>query len=308
MARSSLKLDVLCAGFACHDVVASVDRFPPLDTKAPVQGLLEQGGGPAATASVAIARLEGRVALLSAVGDDERGARILRELQAEGVDVSACVRERGASSPLSLVVVDLAASTRTIFYSSGTMRLRRSDLRPDLIASARVLLVDTDLPEATPDACRIAREAGVPVVLDVGEPKPLALELLPEADYPVPPLETARWLTGATEPEDAALGLLRGHARAVVVTMGAQGYVVATPEGVWREPAFQVDVADTTGAGDAFHGGFALAIARGMEAREAARFASAVAGLKCRKPGGRTGLPSLGEVEDMLARPVYRPK
>lgn len=300
MSGSSPRLDVLCVGYACHDLVASVSNFPRIDTKTEVERLLEQGGGPAATASVAIARLGGKVALLSAVGDDERGKRILRDLEAEGVDVSACVADPGTTSPLSLVVVDRLGGTRTIFYASGTMKLRERDLAPELVASAKVMLVDTDLQEATPRACGMARQAGVPVVLDAGEPKPAVHELLPLADYPAPPLETARWLTGEREPEEAARALLRGNARAVVVTMGADGYVVATPEGVWRDPAFRVEAVDTTGAGDAFHGGFALALARGMGAREAARFAAAVAALKCRKPGGRTGLPTLAEVEALL--------
>ncbi len=302
MSYYSRDRDVLCVGFATHDIVASVEGFPRLDTKSEVRGLLEQGGGPAATASVTVARLGGKVALLSAVGDDERGSRILRELEAEGVDVSACARHPGETSPLSLVIVDRLGGTRTIFYSTGTMKLLRSDLNPEWIAGTKVVLADTDLPEATPDVCKIARAAGVPVVLDAGEPKSAVHELLPLADYVIPPLDTARWLTGVEDPEEAAGALLTSHVRAVVVTMGADGYVVAMPEGVWREPAFEVQVADTTGAGDAYHGAFALALAWGQPAREAARFAAAVAALKCRAPGGRTGLPTLAEVESFLRR------
>ncbi len=300
LSRFSATLDVLCVGYACHDIVASVDVFPRIDTKAEVRGILEQGGGPAATAAVTIARLGGKAALLSAVGDDERGGRILRELEAEGVDISACVRCDGATSPLSLVIADRAAGTRTILYAGGTMILRASDLDPRLITGARVMLVDTDLLEATPGACRLARRVGVPVVLDAGEPKPTVHELLPLADYVVPPLATARWLTGVEEPEGAARALLKGRAKAVVVTMGAEGYVVATLEGVRRGPAFKVDTVDTTGAGDAFHGAFALALAWGRPVPDAARFAAAVAALKCRAPGGRTGLPTLAEVEALL--------
>jgi sugar/nucleoside kinase (ribokinase family) len=287
---------------ATHDLVAAVDGFAPPDSKVRVDDLLEQGGGPAATAAVAIARLGGRVALVSAVGADHRGEQILAELAAEGVDVSGCVRPAGSRSPVSMVTVERVTGSRNIHNYTGTASLAPSDVDPEVVAAAGLLLVDANLPEAAAAACRAARRAGVPVVLDAGEPKAGVEDLVALADYPVPPIGAARWLTGESEPERAALALLRGPARAVVVTMGTDGYVVASAEGVWREPAFRVEVVDTTGAGDAFHGGFAFSLARGTPAREAARFGAAVAALKCRRPGGRTGLPSLAEVEALLGR------
>lgn len=301
MPHDTATADVVCVGSACQDVLLSVDSFPPVDTKKPVDEITEQGGGPAATASVAIARLGGRAALISAVGEDARGERILAELRSEGVDVSRCVRLAGTQSTFAMIVVDRSTGTRTIFYASGPGDLPTSDVDAGLIAGAGVLLVDTHLPEAAMEACGIARRAGVPVVLDAGEPKSAINGLLDLADYPVPPLASALRLTGTGDPESAARSLLRGRARGVVVTMGPRGYVVATPDGVWHEPAFRVEAVDTTGAGDAFHGGFALAIARGYPVREAARFAAAVAALKCRMPGGRTGLPTLAEVDALLA-------
>ncbi len=300
MSRPSPALDVVCLGMATHDLVAAVDAYPPADSKTEVVELLEQGGGPAATAAVAIARLGGKVALVAAVGDDGRGERILRELADEGVDVSHCVRPAGSVSPVSMVAVDRSTGSRAIFYYRGTAKLLPAHVDPRLIASARVLLADANLPEAALEACGAARQLGVPVVLDAGEPKPGVEELMALADYPVPPIDAAGRLSGEEDPERAAAALLRGSARAVVVTLGSEGYAVATPAGVWRERAFEVRAVDTTGAGDAFHGAFALALAWGMDVRGAARFAAAAAALKCREPGGRTGLPSLVEVEALL--------
>jgi len=295
------KMDVLCVGFANQDLLAGVAGYPPPDTKIDVLDLVEQGGGPAATAAVAVARLGGRAALLAAVGDDERGEVILADLAREGVDVSGCPRCRGASSPLSMVVVDRSAATRTIFRYLGTSSLQPEDVDSSQVGYARVLLMDAHMPEAALEAARVAREAGVPVVLDAGEPKARLEELLAASDYVVPPLSTAQWITGESDPESAAVALLGDTVRAVVLTMGAAGHVVATREGVWRESAFRVEVVDTTGAGDAFHGAFALAIAWERPVRDAARFAAAVAALKCRKPGGRAGLPGLAEVEALLS-------
>ncbi len=300
MFPSKQPLDVLSLGFANHDLLLVVDGYPPADSKRDALDLLEQGGGPAATAAVAVARLGGRVALLTTVADDQRGERILSDLAREGVDVSYCSRAPGAISALSLIVVDASAGTRTIFRYRGSLRPELERLDPKLVKGARVLLVDGHLPESALQAARIAREAGLPVVLDPGEPKPALEELLGLADYPISPLHTALWATGESDPEQAALGLLRRGAKAAIVTQGASGYLLATEEGVRQEPAFQVKVVDTTGAGDAFHGGFAFALARGRSVEEAARFAAAVAALKCRKLGGRAGLPTLAEVEALL--------
>ena len=302
MSGSGRSLDVLCVGLANEDVLMAVEGYPPADAKVEVLDLAEQGGGPAATAAVAVARLGGRVALLAAVGDDWRGERILAELEGEGVDVSRCPRLVGASSPLSLVVVDRSAGTRNVFRHPGTATLRPEHVDRDLVLAARVVLVDAHMPEAALAAAGLARGAGSIVLLDVGEPKAEMERLVATADYPVPPLSTAIRMTGETEPERAAAALLHPAARAVIVTMGSAGHVVATREGTWREPAFPVRVVDTTGAGDAFHGGFAFALAQGRPVRDAARFAAAVAALKCRKPGGRAGLPTLPEVKRLLAR------
>lgn len=300
MTQSRTQLDVLCVGYATHDLVAPVPSYPSPDSKVEVPDLGEQGGGPAASAAVAVARLGGRVALVTAVGDDPRGESILSGLTRERVDVSHCHRVPGASSPLSLIVVDRAAGTRTIIYHRGGARLRPEQVPPDLVARARVVLVDSLMPGAALEAARLAQQSGVPVVLDSGEMKPGVRALLASADYPVPPIRAAIDITGQSEPRLAALALLKRGVRGVVVTMGADGYVVASPDGIHREGAFEVDVVDTTGAGDAFHGGFAYGLAREWPIRRAARFAAAVAALKCRKPGGRAGLPSLAEVEAFL--------
>jgi sulfofructose kinase len=302
LSQSTGLLDVLCVGFATHDLLAAVAGYPPSDAKTQVIDLEEQGGGPAATAAVAVARLGGGVALVAAVGDDQRGETILAELEREEVDVSHCRRIPGARSPLSLIVVDRSTGTRSVLYSRGSATLMPEYVPADLVARARVVLVDAMMPGAALEAARLAQEAGVPVVLDAGALKPGVKTLLASVDYPVPPLSTAVQITGESDPGMAALSLLRKGMGAVVVTMGADGYVVASrSEGVIREESFQVKVVDSTGAGDAFHGGFAFALARDYPLRKAARFASAVAALKCRRPGGRAGLPSLAEVQTLLS-------
>ncbi len=291
--------DVLCVGIAVQDVLLSVEGYPPADAKVRVSGVVEQGGGLAATAAVAVARLGGRAALVAAVGDDPRGAQMLEELAREGVDVSACRRCVGAVSPFSTVVVDRFSGTRTIFFCPGSTALPPDAVEPSLVRGARVLLVDALRVEAAERAALVAREAGIPVVFDAGEPGPEP-RLMALADYPIPPLWAAREVSGEGDPERAALALLRAPAKGVIVTMGPAGYVVATSEGLWREAAFEVETVDTTGAGDAFHGAFALGLAWGYPVRRAARLGAAVAALKCRKPGGRMGLPGFAEVRALV--------
>jgi sulfofructose kinase len=302
LSESTGSLDVLCVGFATHDLLAAVSSYPPSDAKTEVIELEEQGGGPAASAAVAVARLGGRVALVAAVGDDERGETILAGLQREGVDVSHCRRVAGAQSPLSLVVVDRSAGTRSVLYHRGSATLMPEHVPAELVASARVVLVDAMMPGAALEAARLAQQVGVPVILDAGTLKPGVKTLLASVDYAIPPLATAMQIAGESEPGMAALALLRKGMAAVIVTMGHDGYVVASwNDGVIRGESFQVEVVDSTGAGDAFHGGFAFALARDYLVPEAARFASAVAALKCRVPGGRAGLPTLAEVQTLLS-------
>ncbi len=301
----SLTYDVVCLGCCCWDVMALCDEYPCLDQKRPLGEMCEQGGGQAATASAAIAKLGGSVAFVGRIGDDTYGANIRGALEDVGVDVSWGLQVvPGARSQWAFCVAEKATGQRAIFWrASSTGGMGAADLDRAKVIDARAVLVDGHHPAASIAAARWAHEAGVPVVADLERHRPDLDELLSLTTYPVLPEDFALEWAGAATFEEAGGRLAPKAGGTLVITLGTRGSVAFTPKGLHHQPAFVMDpVVDTTGAGDVYHGAFALAIGRGQSLEEAMRFASAAAAASCRALGGRAGLATADEVEAMLAR------
>ncbi len=302
MTASPARFDVIAIGYSCIDYVVLVDSLPKLDEKLIVSNLLIQGGGPAATAMVAVSRLGGRTALVTGVGDDASGREILDGLEAEGVDASFAVVGEGGVSAFAFCMIERGSGLRTIVGRPTDVELRAGrDVPGELIASAKVLLVDGCQIEAQAAACRIAREAGVGVIFDAGNEKPGMEALIELCDVVIASYGFACDVCGTTDPAEGAARLRKLGASVAGVTMGAAGAFFHTESGHFHQRAFGVEVVDTTGAGDAFHGGYAYGMAQGWDVAECARFGAAVAAAKCRALGGRTALPTLAETEEFLA-------
>jgi len=286
-------------GMACLDqLVLWRDVRAPLSENA-VLDYTVQGGGMAATAMVAVARLGGRAELWAAVGADWMGDAIVCELAQEGVDVSRVRRVTGARGPMVAVAVDGGTGERRFAYSTGHVDAGRPVCAADRVAEAGCVLVDGTLPGTTLPAARAARRLGVPVVGDVERLTDETRALLGEVDYAIVGEELARDLAG----DDLAGACERLHALGpgrVVITLGARGGVYSDGRGLSRYEAFAVEVVDTTGAGDVFHGAFCYGLVEGFAPGDALRFASAAAAMKCRRLGGRAGIPGRGEVEGVL--------
>ena len=171
------------------------------------------------------------------------------------------------------------------------------------VADANVVLADLRWLEATRTVFSRARKEGVPTVLDADLGAREALpDLLRVTDYAIFSAPALReFAHGSTDEQRLADILTRGP-RHAGVTLGAEGYAWAEVGRQGGQPGFKVDVVDTTGAGDAFHGAFALALAEGLSVEDCARLACAVAALKCTRLGGRGGLPTRKEVEAFLAK------
>jgi sulfofructose kinase len=270
--------------------------------KVRVSGFARQGGGPAANAAVAVARLGGRAAFLGAVGDDALGRSQIEDLAGEGVDVTGMVVVAGAPSFVSFILVDAADGARTIFSAPSE--------RPALPAATRlpvpaphVLLLDGWAGAAAAPLAREARRAGVPVVLDAGACTEEVCALLSEVDVAIVSTPFAEAAAGSGLPDDAVRWVLARGPRLAAVTAGERGAFAgaAGSPATFRVPANAVAVTDTTGAGDAFHGGAVWALARGETWERSLRVGAAVAALKCRSPGARGGLPSSAELASFLA-------
>lgn len=296
--------DVLGIGNAAVDELILLDAFPAPDSKMPVRGFQRQGGGLTATALVAAARLGAKAAFCSLIGFDELSVFTLEDLAAEGVDTAPCVRNEQGVPYHAFILVERAGQTRTILYQPGVVEPPLEAITPELISSTRVLLFDHHAPAAGAKAARLARERGIPVVADIeSERVPNLDELLDLPDHLILGQTFARRLTGLDEPEEMARALFRPGRACAAVTAGARGcWFCADGKTVQHQPAYPVEVVDTTGCGDVFHGVYAAAIARGEEIPRAVRLASAAAAMKATRPGGRAGIPTLTALEEFTRR------
>lgn len=283
---------IVCQGLLASDFVTRTGFPVPRDRKVRVKEFVRQGGGPAANAAVAIARLGGRTVFQGAVGDDALGAEQRKELADEGVDVSGVEILRGAASFVCFILVDEADGARTIVSAPHARPLPRGATDP-FADGADLLLVDGWGGPATRDAVRAARARGIPVLLDAGSARDDVLFLLDSVDVVIASEPFADEWAGTGRPEEAIARLLGLGARMAAVTRGPRGALAGaagSPER-FEVPAFPVAAVDTTGAGDAFHGGAAWALATGRPWEESLRIGAFVAARKCLHAGARGGLP-----------------
>ncbi len=300
--RPSPEYDVVGLGCCCWDLVGIVEHYPGPDDKQPLLELIQQGGGLVATATVTVTRLGGKACFIGRVGDDEWGAKTRQSLVAEGVSVAGLQVMEGHTSQVAICIAHGTGGQRTIMYKYGSWPLMEAgDVPRRLVVSGKVLLLDLHHPRAALQAARWAQQAGIPTVVDIERPGPHVDELLALADYPVVPERFACRYGGSDDLGLAARRFLDLHPRALVVTQGERGCTAFVDDQVIYQPAFPVQpLVDTTGAGDVFHGAFAYGLALGYDLPYNLRFAAAVAALKCRKLGGRAGIPTMNEVLRLL--------
>ncbi len=293
------QFDVIGIGVASWDIIGVTATPPVFGQKQPLAHRVEMGGGPVATALATLARLGSRVALLSAVGDDRYGEQIRADLIRSGVDASLIAVRPGASH-VSFVLAEPGSDQRTVWWHNDPAVLTDIPLPPNLIAQTRALLIDSHLPLAL-DGARLMRAAGKRVMIDAERVRPAVLDLLPYCDDIVVSANFARSLTGQADLETATRLLGEQYRRLVVVTAGEAGSWAWHDGALLYTPAFPVTPVDTTGCGDVFHGALLFALLRNDLLPDALRFASAAAALKTRGLGGRSALPTLAEIEALLA-------
>jgi ribokinase len=297
----SRQFDVTGVGYTAIDYLGVIPQFPEENLKLELDRLEVQGGGPAATATVTAARLGLSTSFIGKVGGDDRGAMMLMKLNGEGVDVSSAVLEEAALSQFAFIMVDAETGRRTILWTRGTLSpLMPDELDMEKVTSCRGLLVDTLEPAAAAAAAREASAAGAKVLIDAGTLREGVREILPHCHYIVAS-ETFAGQISEGRGERAALEKMMEYGpEAAVVTLGERGCVAFSEDGFIEEKGFEVDSVDTTGAGDVFHGAFLYSVLREWDIRRCCVFANAVAAMKCRRLGGRTGIPSLAEALEFL--------
>ena len=293
---------IICIGHAALDRIYRIEAFPPKPTKVRALEHIESGGGMAANAAATIATLGGAVELWSRVGADDAGSKIKAGLKRAGVDTRYIETFDEGRSSTSAILVDhegerLIVGARDINMPSGT-----SWLPLERVAQAPLVVADMRLLEGVRAVFERARASSTPTVLDAElggrEAMGEVLALTDFAIFSEPALEEL--LPGLDMQARLDRVLLMGP-RHAGVTLGARGYMWRDQFGGGSVPGFTVEVTDTTGAGDAFHGAFALMLAEGHAIGECARFACAVAAMKCTRLGSRTGLPRRPDVDRFLS-------
>lgn len=300
-----MKPHIICLGKSTLDRIWPLAELPTLGGKYRASSYLELGGGMAATAAVAVTRLGASASFCGRAGDDSSGHAMLDELAGYGVDVSQFRLFKGARSSVSGILVDSEGERMIVNYAGAGLPEDADWLELDEVGSAGAVLIDVRWKEGGIAICSRARALGVPTVMD-GEAADADIfeALLPLVDHAIFSVQGLRSFGGGKITNHMQLlQKVRGMGcKVAAVTMGPQGCLWLDDNGPSHQPAFAVDVVDTTGAGDVFHGAYALALAEGMAIEAAMRFASGVAALKCTHHGGRAGIPSRKEVDDFLAR------
>jgi sulfofructose kinase len=293
---------VVGLGLCVVDHLYVVDEFAGTNERARYTERLVLPGGMVSNALAQVARLDCRAELISLVGDDADGRYARRHLRTIGVSTRGLVLSEAFPTTIAVVMIRARDGERrfvTAHRAPFERRVPAFDLSP--IRPGRVLLIDGHFPAQALRAARRARSIGVPVVADFSDPRPDYLRLLPWVDHAVvPEAFVRRWSPG--DPVDALRRLHREFGGSPVVTLGARGGIYWHDGEVERYRSPRVRVRDTTGAGDVFHGAFALALTEGRDVVAALRFAAAAAGLKCTRLGGSMAAPRRAEVEALLAR------
>jgi sulfofructose kinase len=298
----SLSFDVLGIGLNATDTLILVQEFPPYAGKVAFDGELLSPGGQVATAIVACAKLGLRTKYIGTIGDDLRGQIQRESLEGTGVDTSGLIVRQGCPNQTAYIVIDERSGERTVlWHRSPSLRLSPSEIRAEDIIHARMLHIDGYDIEAASHVASIARQHGIPVSIDVDTVYPGFDSVLRHVDYLVAGSGWPGKWTGEPDPFAALTRLQCEYGMPIAaMTLGDEGSL-ALQDGRWYySPAFEVHCADTTGAGDVFHGAFCYAMLAKMPMRQALEFSNAAAALNCTAVGARGHVPTRAEVDALI--------
>ncbi|HFD12520.1 MAG TPA: carbohydrate kinase [Crenotrichaceae bacterium] len=291
-------MDILCVGHACYDLIFQVPHHPAEDEKLSSVAHLACGGGPAANAAIAIARLGLTTGFIGYLGNDLYGDSHLAELTTEGIDTHH-IHRGSIATPVATLIVKPDGKRSVINYTQASTLLPADycTLMPDQMP--KVLLVDGHQPAISLALIKQAKQLGIVTILDAGSLHSGTRQLMTEVDFLAASEKFAHQLSKQDHPE-TALKQMRSLAPSVIITLGERGLIWSHQNKTGNLPAYSVKSIDSTGAGDAFHGGLAAALARQLNWIDALKYASAVGALCCTTIGARPGMPTWSEVDFLL--------
>ena len=297
-----MSADIVGVGLAVLDHLMIVTEFPNREGVFPSTHYEVQGGGMVATALVAAQKLGANTEFWGRVGDDEVGHSVLKELKSYNVNISqAHIVPQGRTGVCFVMVKSESGERAFVLSPQRNLYVDLQKINLERLRKAKLLLIDASWIEAAQQSAHFARSHGIPVVADIHDPSKPSLDLLNLADYAIIPRQLSDVLSPTKGDYIHALHELKARGvKTPIVTLGAEGCAYLYQDKVFKLPAFNVKVLDTTGAGDCFHGAFCFGLARGFELPKAVAFASAVAAISCMKLGGRSGIPSYDQTLEFM--------
>ncbi len=309
-------MDVVGIGLCTFDIMVRLPELPTWDHPVRMDEVLFDGGGPCGTALCAASKLGAKVSLIGTAGNDWFAEYKLKTLTDHGVDISQILYRDAKENQLVCVNVDEKTGERIFNLSKDFYKypVQIDELDRDFMTSAEFLLLDGHYLKASTQAARWMQASGKRVILDGGKTSARELDeqkhtLVQLTDVLICGSGFLEALTGETELQAAGKAALAYGPEIVVVTQGEKGSFTFIKEKVFHTPAFNVNVIDTTGAGDVFHGAYLYGLLKGWDPETTATFSSAVSAIECTFLGGRSGIPDFNQVKAfLLDRGIHLPK
>jgi sulfofructose kinase len=307
MNSANQPLQIIGLGMSTLDIIVRLEQMPTWDGGAALDDLALDGGGPVGTAMCAAAHLGVSTGILTALGNDNIAALKEGFLTKYGVDTTHCLTRPIPEPQVVLVCVNALTGERVFSPSphAASHPLRPEEIDCDYMLQADYLHLDGFYLSAAIQAARWMRAAGKKVSLDAaktsGNISAGMRELVGLSDVVICGAGFSSALTGIDNLYAAGRVILDLGPQVFVETLGEQGSVTVSKDCTFHQPAYPVEARDTTGAGDVFHGAYLVGLGMGWDLIRVAQFASAAAGIKCTRLGGRRGIPNYDEVIKYLA-------
>jgi len=296
---------ILCIGMPVRDLTFRVGGVPGRGSKENATHFDEICGGNALNAAIGIARLGGRASVCGPMGDiRETSSRfIFDKLAHEGIETNHLLHMPGLVTPISAVLVDPSGERTIVTFRDPELWKVKLPATETLLDDCAAILTESRCAGFCTELCAEAVRRGIPVIVDVDRAMSLREGLLNASSHLVFSSEPLQETADVTDDAQALMKIAKLTPSFLAGTRGPRGTIWLDENGVIQEtPAFPVHTVDTLGAGDVFHGVFALAITEKQELRQALRFASAAAALKCTRFGGAYAAPQRAEVEEFLSQ------
>lgn len=308
MTRKELhEVEVVGLGQASLDFLGKIPSYPEEDGKVEMKEIFIQSGGPVSTALVTLSRLGINTSFIGSVSDDYFGKEIVGSLNSESVNITFLKITPGHYSQVAFISITEKQGHRNVFWHRGDAPfVFPGEIDLSHFPGASILHLDGLMIEASIEAARQAKKKGMMIVLDAGTMRNGSLELISMVDVLIASEHFAEPLVGIDAPPELSLKVLAKYCSGdIVITLGAEGSIGLFQQKIIYQDAFPVEVVDTTGAGDVYHGAYIYGLLKGWKMKKCMSFASVVSALKCREIGARKGIPRIEDIKKYLDRSIF---